>query len=97
MANRTVKIDGFMRAKHMPKIQPSEIYHHAVRRMKPEDIDHHGNGNGIDDLYLKCNDISDELVARLTCTSLLSTFISPIDGSRWYELPFCYPVIEEEW
>lgn len=72
-------------------IKPSEIYGYAVKVMRPEEIDHHGNGHGLDDLYLKVTPQSRELILRLSTNGLVSKFQSPIDGAFWYELPFCYP------
>lgn len=74
-----------------PPIEPASIYYHAVKTMKPDEIDHHGNGRGFDDLYLKMTETSKRLVARLSTKSLLSTFLCELDGEMWYELPFCYP------
>lgn len=80
----------------MEKIEPGEIYYRAVKVMKPEEIDHYGNGKGFDDLYLKVTPESRKLVKRLTAKDMLSTFRSDEDGSLWYDLPFCYPVKEED-
>ncbi len=80
---------------NLPKIEPSQIYSEAVKVMKPEEIDHHGNGHGMDDLYLKITPESMNLIKRLTTRELVSTFRSEIDGSKWYDLPFCYPVIDK--
>lgn len=79
----------------LPKIEPWQVYGEAVRVMKPDEIDHHGNGHGFDDLYLKVTPVSRKIVGRLSNMSLLSTFRSQIDGSLWYDLPFCYPVVGE--
>jgi len=66
-------------------ITPGEVYEHAAAYMEPEHIDHHES-----DLYLRVNDVSRVIVGALNNTALLSTFTSWIDGTRWYELPFCY-------
>ncbi len=66
-------------------ITPVEAYEIAAANMDPEHIDHHAS-----DLYLKVNDVSRVIVKALDNTALLSTFTSWIDGSVWYELPFCY-------
>lgn len=75
-------------------IEPYQVYDYAVKMMKPEDIDHHGNGKGFDDLYLKANKQSQWIVEHMSNRSLLGTFISPIDGCMWFDFPFCYPVVE---
>lgn len=66
-------------------ITPGEVWEIASANMEPEHIDHHAS-----DLYLKVNDVSRVIVGALNNTALLSTFTSWIDGTRWYELPFCY-------
>ena len=71
-------------------IKPSEILAYAEKHMKPEDIDHHGLGHGLDDLYLRVNPISRELVNHLTTKVLVGIFVDNVDGDLWYELPFCY-------
>lgn len=78
-------------------LEPYQVYDEAVKYMEPDEIDHHGNGKGFDDLYLKVTPMSNCIVDRLSNKSLLSMFRSNIDGSLWYNLPFCYPVVEEEW
>ena len=72
------------------KIKPTEVLYYAEQYMKPEEIDHHGLGHKMDDLYLKVTPVSREIVSRLTTTVLLSRFVCQIDGQLWYELPFCY-------
>lgn len=57
----------------------------ARQLMNPEDIDHHES-----DLYLRVNEISRGIVARMESKSLVSTFIDNIEGKLWYELPFLY-------
>lgn len=75
------------------RIDPGEIQKYAEMFMLPEEIDHHGASSNpaiFHDLYLKITPVSRFLVSRLTSKSLLSTFTSAIDGSGWYDLPFCY-------
>lgn len=67
------------------KITPGEVWEIASANMEPENIDHHAS-----DLYLKVNDVSRVIIGAMNNTALLSTFTSWIDGTRWYELPFCY-------
>lgn len=57
----------------------------ARQLMNPEDIDHHES-----DLYLRVNEISRGIVARMESKSLVSTFIDNIEGKLWYDLPFLY-------
>lgn len=80
----------------MQKIKPSDVLRIAEQKMKPEEIDHHGLGHGMDDLYLKVTPVSREIVNNLETKVLVEIFVSQIDGSLWYELPFCYNRTEEE-
>lgn len=66
-------------------ITPGEVWEIASANMEPEHIDHHET-----DLYLRISDVSRVIIGALNNTALLSTFTSWIDGTRWYELPFCY-------
>ena len=66
-------------------IELGDVQEWAEMYMKPEEIDHHYS-----DLYLKLTSVSKAIVSRLKYTSLLEKFISNIDGSVWYDLPFCY-------
>lgn len=66
-------------------ITPGEVWEIASANMEPEHIDHHET-----DLYLRINDVSRVIIGAMNNTALLSTFTSWIDGTRWYELPFCY-------
>lgn len=76
---------------HLPdRIEPSEVLGFAEKHMPSDEIDHHGLGHGMDDLYLKVTPASREIIARLITTSLLEYFNSNFDGSLWYDLPFCY-------
>lgn len=75
------------------RIEPGEIQKYAEMFMSPEEIDHHGcsaNPAIFHDLYLKKTPISSYLISRLTTCILWTTFRSAIDGSIWYDLPFCY-------
>lgn len=66
-------------------ITPGEVWEIASANMEPEHIGHYES-----DLYLRINDVSRVIIGALDNTALLSTFTSWIDGTRWYELPFCY-------
>ncbi len=66
-------------------ITPVEAYEYAAAYMEPEHIEHHES-----DLYLLVNDVSRVIVGALDNRAFLSTFTSWIDGTKWYELPFCY-------
>ena len=71
-------------------IRVDEVLDYARRYMKPEDIDHHGNGRGMDDLYLRVNDVSKWIVNHMDNTAQVSKFVDNIDHVLWYELPFLY-------
>lgn len=73
-----------------PTIPVTEVLRYARALMPPEDIDHHGNGKGMDDLYLKVGPVSLEIVKRMEHKALISKFTSNIDGCLWYDLPFLY-------
>lgn len=62
-----------------------DIYGEALKRMNPNDIDHHCS-----DLYLRVNAISDELVKQYDYKSHITTFVDQIDHVLWYEIPFAY-------
>ena len=66
-------------------ITPGEVWEIASANMEPEHIDHYES-----DLYLRIDDVSRVIIGAMNNTALLSTFTSWIDGTRWYELPFCY-------
>lgn len=71
-------------------IPVSEVVDYARELMDPGDIDHHGLGHGMDDLYLKVNPVSQWIIRHMENKVLVSTFRSPIDGCLWYDLPFLY-------
>lgn len=72
------------------KILPGEVLGLAEKYMKPEEIDHHGLGHGMDDLYLKVTPVSKEIAKRTFFNSAITTFVDNIDHELWYEFPFCY-------
>lgn len=70
-------------------ITTDNIYAEAVKVLPPEDIEHHGS-----DLYIRITPESRKLIdqfqyKRLMGSCLFNTFTS-YDGSRWYDLAFCY-------
>lgn len=71
-------------------IAPEEVMDFVREYVPNEEIDHHGNGNGMDDLYLKKTKVSDAIVRKLKPNSLVTTFVCQTDGSIWYDLPFLY-------
>jgi len=73
------------------EILPGEIYQWAVATLPKEDIDHHAT-----DLYLRVSPESTELVNSLKYrnSGMVTTFKDNIDGDMWYELPFCFPYID---
>lgn len=66
-------------------ITPGEVYKYAAAYMDPAHIDHHES-----DLYLQVDEVSRVIVNALDNRALLSTFTCWYDGTKWYELPFCY-------
>lgn len=72
----------------IPKeIKFSEIVDVARQFMNPEDIDHHEG-----DLYLRCNDISREIIANsLVGHAVVEKFISNIEPHvPWYAIWWAY-------
>lgn len=72
-----------------------ELCEAAIEQMKPEEIDHHGNGNGLDDLYLKVTPVSKQLIEQYEFKNNVSTFVDAIDHVLWYDVPFAWCYIEE--
>lgn len=68
---------------NVPKeITFSEIVNVARQCMKPEDIDHHET-----DLYLRCNDVSKEIIANISDHVVVNRFISNIKPHvPWFEI-----------
>ena len=71
-------------------IPVSKAIDFARQLMPSEDIDHHGLGKGMDDLYLRITRESQWIIHHMENTALVSTFKDNIDGDWWYELPFLY-------
>lgn len=61
------------------------IYQSAVELIDAKDIDHHES-----DLYLRKNEVSQQLVEQYENKDYVLTFIDEIDGQWWYEIPFAY-------
>lgn len=76
-------------------IRPEDVMEIVRNYMSEDEIDHHGNGNGFDDLYLKKTEVSKAIVDNMTTKSLVTEFVSQIDGNVWYDLPFLYSEKEE--
>ncbi len=82
-------------------ISIGQIYEIASNLMNPEDIDHHGNGHGLDDLYLRYNPVSAEIVSKLEKGIKVEKFWSNPESEKdgvthlWYDIPFAYPVKEK--
>lgn len=76
------------------QLSNKDLWRYVEKYIPKEEIDHHGNGNGLDDLYLKKTKLSKALVERYQYKENVSTFRSQIDGNIWYELPFLYPIKE---
>jgi len=62
-----------------------DIFAQAKAHMLPEEIDHHET-----DLYLKCNNISYNLVDRYEFNKDVKRFKSDIDGEFWYDISFAW-------
>lgn len=62
------------------------LYELAVERMEAKDIDHWCN-----DLYLRKNEISTELVNNYEFKNQVTVFKDNIDHVNWYEIPFAAP------
>ena len=73
--------------KEVPKlIKFNEIADVARQFMKPEDIDHHDT-----DLYLKVNEISEQIVHNIVDTVRVEIFISNIEPHvPWYDIWWAY-------
>lgn len=67
------------------EIMPGDVLEYAEKYMDKADIDHCRS-----DLYLRVTPESEAIIAKLKFNALLETFVSPIDGKWWYDLPFCY-------
>lgn len=74
---------------NIKSINPGDIHAVCTCFLPPSDIDHHTS-----DLYIKVTKESKKIIEILTPKSLLSSFISQLDGCRWFDLPFCYnPIV----
>lgn len=80
--------------KRLVPIKLSDVLSIARKYMSSEEIDHHGNGYGMDDLYLKKTEISKAIIDNIKTRSLITEFVNQIDGTVWYDLPFLYNEIE---
>lgn len=78
------------------RIAVTEVMDYVRELCLPEDIDHHGFGTGMDDLYLRITRESKWIVHHMENTALVSTFKDNIEGDWWYELPFLYGENDEE-
>lgn len=58
-----------------------------IKDIDPDDIDHHQS-----DLYLRKTPETTAIIKQLPpgVSSMVTTFIDPIDHVRWYEIPFAY-------
>lgn len=81
----------------IPSIHVGSFMSYVWKYVPNKDIDHHGLGCGLEDLYLRVTPITTALVAKLNTKSLLSKFIDNREGDHWYELPFLYSDEKEEW
>ena len=61
------------------------IYKKAVELMNGEEIAHHES-----DLYLKKNEVSTNLLSSYQFRYNVRTFVSNIDRTVWFDIPFAY-------
>lgn len=66
----------------------------AKAKMKPEEISF---SDWHTDLYLKATPISKELIDHYDWKENIVMFVSPIDHSWWYEIPFANTDVWEKW
>lgn len=62
-----------------------DIYEKAVAILPPDRIDHHET-----DLYIKVTPESRALVSDYEFRNQVETFLSPLDGCLWFDIPFAY-------
>lgn len=63
----------------------TNIYERAVKKMKPEEIDHWQT-----DLYLKVTPVSQKLVEEYDYKNQVSIFESNLGDGLWYDIAFAY-------
>ena len=66
-------------------MKPDELYNEIVKVTTPEQ-----RGNWNSDLQCKVTKETQELVEKYDFRSAVTVFISTIDGTLWYEIPFAY-------
>jgi hypothetical protein len=66
------------------------IYQKAVRLMQPEEIGSHES-----DLHLKVTEVSQRLVDDYKFKTIVERFISQIDGTAWFDIPFAFDPFRE--
>ena len=71
----------------MDTLTPSTLYAAAVDLLPAGDIDHHYS-----DLYIKVTQASAQLRNRYQYPRQVTIFTDAIEGTLWYEFPFCYPL-----
>ncbi len=59
--------------------------------MQPEEI-----GNHVSDLHLKVTEVSERLVETYAFKNLVERFISQIDKTAWFDIPFAFDPFWEE-
>lgn len=95
IVNEMIQCKAISEIENSSLLSGKDLWQYVEEYIPKEEIDHHGNGNGLDDLYLKKTRFSQALVDRYQHKNIVSTFKSQIDGSTWYELPFLYPIVEK--
>lgn len=66
-------------------IQTESVYQKLIKVMKTNEVSHHES-----DLYVKVTDVSSNIINEYKFKRNVSTFISQLTGSPWYEIPFAY-------
>lgn len=61
------------------------IYKQAVEQMNTGEINFHES-----DLYLKCTEVSENLVKGYAYKQNVTKFRNNIDGLVWFDIPFAY-------
>lgn len=64
---------------------PDDLYREIMKVTKPDEV-----GHWISDLQCKVTHETQALIKRYKYKKLVTRFISAIDGTDWYEIPFAY-------
>lgn len=95
IVNEMTQCKAISKIENSSSLSGKDLWQYVEKYIPKEEIDHHGNGNGLDDLYLKKTPFSKALVDHYQYRENVSTFRDQIDGNIWYDLPFLYPIVEK--